>query len=63
MDGGRNYFNVLINGSHLEDILEDILSHLVVQTQVMHGDAVMAPKRCMLWRVQNGQQNEAWFAC
>lgn len=40
-----------------------ILSHLVVQTQVMHGDAVMAPKRCMLWRVQNGQQNEAWFAC
>ena len=23
--------------------------HLVVQTQVMHSDAVMAPKRCMLW--------------
>jgi hypothetical protein len=40
-----------------------ILSHLVVQTQVMHGDAVMAPKRCMLWRVQNGQHNAAWFAC
>ena len=53
---GRHLGRHLVTSCH-------ILSHLVVQTQVMHGDAVMAPKRCMLWRVQTGQQNEAWFAC